>query len=74
MAYAECSFSVQGGRTYDYQIPAGLELQSGDKVRVPAARGEGFQVVYIRGVKEETTVKPEWIKTILGKDEGENNE
>jgi len=75
MKYAACTFKDEpGARSYDYAIPSGLDLSPGDVVRVPAARGDGWQKVYVVGLKDDTDAKPEWIKTIIGKHEDEENE
>lgn len=74
MKYAACTFSDKPGqRTYDYAVPAGLDLKPGDVVRVPSARGDGFQKVHVVGLKDDTDARPEWIKTIIGKHEVEED-
>lgn len=63
--FAVCAFSDKPGqRTYDYAVS--FPVKPGDVIKVPAARGDGFQKVHVIAVKETTDVKPEWIKTAIG--------
>lgn len=64
MKYAACAFNDKPGqRTYDYAVP--FDVKPGDVIKVPAARGEGFQKVHVIAVKDETTVPPQFIKQAI---------
>lgn len=64
MRYAACAFNDKpGARTYDYAVP--FDVKPGDVVKVPAARGDGFQKVHVVAVKDSTTVPAEFIKQAI---------
>lgn len=70
MKFASCSFSDKpGAKTYDYA--ADQDYQPGDVVKVPSSRGEGWQKVFVVSMKTETDVPEQYIKTIIGKVEDE---
>lgn len=73
MKYAACAFSdKEGAKTYDYA--ADQDYQKGDIVKVPSARGEGWQKVFVVAMKTETDVPEQFIKTIIGKVEEDGEE
>lgn len=64
MRYAACAFNDKpGSRTYDYEVP--FHVAPGDIIKVPAARGDGFQKVHVVTVKNSTDVPREFIKVAL---------
>ncbi|NTI80395.1 DUF5839 family protein [Rhizobium rhizogenes] len=54
MKYASIAFKWNPDKTYDYKIPAGIELQPGDKVMVETKHGaKEVEVVEIKAESDK---------------------
>lgn len=64
MKYAACSFNgLEGSKTYDYGLT--ITAKIGDKVKVPAGRGEGWQAVTVMDIRDKTDVPAQYIKNVI---------
>lgn len=75
MKYAACSFGSQredDTKTYDYLIPSGVEIAVGDEAIIESRGSE--KRVFVRAIKDETTVPADKIKPVLRKAEPRKEE